>query len=129
MIAERAIQALHHGGFLLLHDTSGDGVGARPEGAASDVGNLGRVEATDGELHAFCEVRAADAQAQAAAIDARANHSGVSRSSHSADPEAATRPGSVAGVIGTSSVMALNPASCSPSRDQTTRCRSWSTGQ
>jgi peptidoglycan/xylan/chitin deacetylase (PgdA/CDA1 family) len=30
VIAGRAVQALHHGGFLLLHDASGDGVGSAP---------------------------------------------------------------------------------------------------
>jgi peptidoglycan-N-acetylglucosamine deacetylase len=30
VIAGRAVRALHHGGFLLLHDASGDGVGAGP---------------------------------------------------------------------------------------------------
>jgi aspartyl-tRNA(Asn)/glutamyl-tRNA(Gln) amidotransferase subunit A len=34
-------------------------------------GALARIEATDGELNAFCEVRAADARAQAAAVGAR----------------------------------------------------------
>ena len=47
VIAERAVQALHHGGFLLLHDTSGDGVGALPEGAEIGEGNLDRVKATE----------------------------------------------------------------------------------
>jgi peptidoglycan/xylan/chitin deacetylase (PgdA/CDA1 family) len=36
VVAERAVRALHRGGFLLLHDTSGDG-----------VGNLDRVKAAE----------------------------------------------------------------------------------
>jgi peptidoglycan-N-acetylglucosamine deacetylase len=44
VIAERAVQALHHGGFLLLHDASGDGVGAAD--AATGAG-LDRVKATE----------------------------------------------------------------------------------
>jgi peptidoglycan/xylan/chitin deacetylase (PgdA/CDA1 family) len=44
VIAERAVQALHHGGFVLLHDTSGDGVGAAD--AVSGPG-LDRVKATE----------------------------------------------------------------------------------
>jgi peptidoglycan/xylan/chitin deacetylase (PgdA/CDA1 family) len=44
VIAERAVQSLHHGGFMLLHDASGDGVGAADNvtGAALD-----RVKATE----------------------------------------------------------------------------------
>ncbi len=44
VIAARAVQALHHGGFMLLHDTSGDGVGA-PGTVAGD--GLDRVKATE----------------------------------------------------------------------------------
>jgi peptidoglycan/xylan/chitin deacetylase (PgdA/CDA1 family) len=47
VIADRALRALHHGGFMLLHDTSGDGVGALAEGAVIGDGNLDRVKATE----------------------------------------------------------------------------------
>lgn len=47
VVAERAIKALHHGGFLLLHDTSGDGVGALAAGAVPGEGGLDRVKATE----------------------------------------------------------------------------------
>jgi len=47
VIAQRAVQGLHRGGFLLLHDTSGDGVGALPEGAVIGEGGLDRVRATE----------------------------------------------------------------------------------
>jgi hypothetical protein len=43
VIAERALHALHQGGFVLLHDTSGDGVGATP---VAD-GGLDRALATE----------------------------------------------------------------------------------
>jgi peptidoglycan/xylan/chitin deacetylase (PgdA/CDA1 family) len=35
VIAERAVQAMHHGGFILLHDFAGDGVGA-PDAVTGD---------------------------------------------------------------------------------------------
>jgi peptidoglycan/xylan/chitin deacetylase (PgdA/CDA1 family) len=44
VIAERAVRSLHAGGFLLLHDTSGDGVGAA-DAVAGD--GLDRVKATE----------------------------------------------------------------------------------
>ena len=47
VIAERAVKALHHGGFVLLHDASGDGVGALPEGAETGEDYLDRVKATE----------------------------------------------------------------------------------
>jgi peptidoglycan-N-acetylglucosamine deacetylase len=43
VIAERALGALHRGGFVLLHDASGDGVGAAVPGRAG----LDRVRATE----------------------------------------------------------------------------------
>ena len=48
VVAERAVQALHPGGFMLLHDTSGDGVGALVDGATiGEDGALDRVKATE----------------------------------------------------------------------------------
>jgi peptidoglycan/xylan/chitin deacetylase (PgdA/CDA1 family) len=48
VIGERAVQALHPGGFMLLHDTSGDGVGAQVDGVeVGDDGSLDRVKATE----------------------------------------------------------------------------------
>lgn len=44
VIAGRAIQALHHGGFMLLHDTSGDGVRGVDEVTGKP---LDRVKATE----------------------------------------------------------------------------------
>ena len=47
VIAGRAVQALHHGGFVLLHDASGDGVGALAPGATVGADGLDRVRATE----------------------------------------------------------------------------------
>ena len=48
VVAERALKALHHGGFVLLHDASGDGVGALPTGVSvGEEGGLDRVKATE----------------------------------------------------------------------------------
>jgi len=47
VIAARALRSLHHGGFVLLHDTSGDGIGALPAGAVVGEGGLDRVKATE----------------------------------------------------------------------------------
>ncbi len=55
VVAERAIKALHHGGFLLLHDTSGDGVGAAPAHAVAGEVALDRVRATELMLAGMAE--------------------------------------------------------------------------
>jgi peptidoglycan/xylan/chitin deacetylase (PgdA/CDA1 family) len=49
VIAERGLQALHHGGFVLMHDASGDGVGtgmddAAPGAPAASTASAGPVD-------------------------------------------------------------------------------------